>query len=98
MSVCICGLSILLVFRRYYLRLCTCGFRFVTLSARTISASVHAVSGLSRFPQVQFPLAYMRLPACHVFRTYYLRRDTCDFRFVTIFARTWYAEQRVDRM
>ena len=75
-------------FRIYYFCQGTCAFALITFSACTASAGVHAVSGLSRFPHIQFPRACMWFLARHTFRMYYFCRSTCDFRLVTISART----------
>ena len=66
-------------FRMYYFCQGTCAFALIPFSARTISAGVHAISGLSQFPQVEFLPEYMRFLACHNFRTYYFCQGTCDF-------------------
>ena len=113
MSVCICDLSYFPQvksaplymrvpachdFCTYYFCGLACAFALIMLFACTIPAGVHAVSNLSRFPHVLVAPAYMRFSTCLNFRMYYFCPGTCAFRFVTIFARTWYAEQRVDRM
>ena len=79
------------VFRMYYFCRGTCAFRLASISARTISAGVHAVSGLSRFPHVLFPREDMRFRAYHAFRMYYFCRGTCTFRLVTFSAHTSHA-------
>ena len=79
-------------FRMYYFCRSTCNFRLVTISARTISTGLHAVSGLPHFPHVQFLRAYMQFPARHVFRMYYFCRGTCAFRLASISACTISAE------
>ena len=57
-------------FRTHYFCRGTCGFRIVTISARTISAGRHALSRLSCFSHVLFLSGYMHFSARHVFRTY----------------------------
>ena len=74
-------------FRMYNSHRLACGFRIVTFSACTASAGVHAVSGLSQFPQVEFLPAYMHFSACHDFRTYYPHWLACAFQLVTFSAR-----------
>ena len=64
-----------------------CGFGLASLSACTFPAGVHAVSGLSQFPQVEFLPAYMHFSACHDFRTYYPHWLACAFQLVTFSAR-----------
>ena len=75
-------------FRMYYFCQGTCTFRLASISACTIPAGVHAVSGSSRFPHVLFLPRYMRFSACLNFRTHYFCRGTCGFRLVTLSART----------
>ena len=65
-----------------------CGFGLASLSACTIPAGVHAVSGSSRFPHVLFLPRYMRFSACLNFRMYYFCRGTCAFRLASISACT----------
>ena len=80
--------SACLNFRMYYFCPGTCAFRLVTIFACTISAGVHAVSGLSRVPHVLFLPRYMRFSACLNFRMYYFCPGTCTFALVMISART----------
>ena len=75
-------------FRTYYFRGKTCAFALIMLFACTISVGVHALFGSSRFPHILVTPAYMHFSACHTFRMYYFCRSTCDFRLVTLSART----------
>ena len=75
-------------FRTYSSRNVTCGFALPSLSAGTLSASVHALSRSRQFPHVQFPQCYMRFRSSFSFRRYYSRSGTCDLALPSLSAGT----------
>ena len=73
-------------FRMYSSRNVTCSFALPSLSARTVSAVIHALSRSRQFPHVQFPQCYMRFHSSFSFRRYTLCICTCGFALPSLSA------------
>ncbi len=57
----------------------TCGFHLLLFSAGTPSAFMPALFTIYSFPQVHFPLSYLRFSPFRLFRRYASRFHTCAF-------------------
>ena len=57
----------------------TCGFHLLLFSAGTPSAFIPALFTVPAFPQVRFPLSYLRFSPSRLFRRYASRFHTCAF-------------------
>lgn len=55
----------------------TCGFHLLLFSAGTPSAFIPALFTIYSFPQVHFPLSYLRFSPSRLFRSYTFRFHTC---------------------
>ena len=61
------------LFRRYASRFHTCGFHCLAFSAGTLPAFIPALFTVSAFPQVRFPLPYLRFSPFRLFRRHIIR-------------------------
>ena len=57
----------------------TCGFHLLLFSAGTPSAFIPALFTVPAFPQVHFPLSYLRFSPSTLFRRYTFLFHTCAF-------------------
>ena len=57
----------------------TCGFHHLLFSAGTPSAFIPALFTVPAFPQVRFPLSYLRFSPSTLFRRYTFLFHTCAF-------------------
>ena len=57
----------------------TCGFHLLLFSAGTLPALIPALFTVSAFPQVRFPLLYLRFSPFRLFRRYTFLFHTCAF-------------------
>ena len=65
------------LFRGYTFLFHTCAFHRLGFSAGTLPASIPAAFTVSPFPQVRFPLSYLRFSPSRLFRRYASRFHTC---------------------